>query len=96
MAAVKNIQSQILRQRISPVRAFAGDERVHAFARGQFQIAARAAGDNPDFLADAFATGNDSRFRAGRAFQSFRQFGAGNFCLRLEANGLAVACEKRF
>ena len=38
MAAVKNVQAKFLRQRISPVRAFAGDERVHAFARRLFQF----------------------------------------------------------
>ena len=48
MAAVKNIDAQFLRQRVSPMRPFAGDERVHAFLRRLFQIPARAAGHDPD------------------------------------------------
>ena len=34
MAAVKNVDAQFLRQRISPMRPFAGDKSVHAFLGG--------------------------------------------------------------
>jgi len=67
MAAVKNIQLQFHRQCVSPVRAFAGNEGVHAFARRQFQIAARATRHDPDALTAFAATRNDSRFGAGCA-----------------------------
>src|ERR1022692_2677243 len=36
MTAVKNVHAQFLRQRVRPVRAFAGDESVHAFLGGAF------------------------------------------------------------
>ena len=37
MAAVKHVNAQFLGQRIIPVRAFAGDERVHAFVAASFK-----------------------------------------------------------
>src|SRR5437879_11134909 len=39
VSAVKNVHAQLLSQRESPVRPFAGDEGVHAFARGPAQFA---------------------------------------------------------
>ena len=57
MAAVKDVQSQFFRHRKSPLRPFAGDERVHAFIGGNFQIAARAAGDDADALANLIPPG---------------------------------------
>src|SRR5439155_4717448 len=41
MTSVEDIHSQLLRQRKRPVRALARDERIHAFARRLFQLAAR-------------------------------------------------------
>ena len=48
VAAVKDVHPQFLRQRKRPMRPLAGDERVHAFARRQFQFRAGSAGDDPD------------------------------------------------
>jgi len=39
MSAVKDVKPQFLGQREGPVGALAGDEGVHPFVRGQFQIA---------------------------------------------------------
>src|ERR1039458_6371792 len=94
MAAVKNIQLQFYRQCVSPVRAFAGNEGVHAFARRQFQIAARATRHDPDALTDFAATRNDSRFSAGCARKLRGEFCAGDFGARLKTDGLAVTDEK--
>jgi len=71
MATVKDVQSQFFCQRKRPLRPLARDERVHAFISGNFQIAARAAGDNANFFTNIFAAGNDSWLRPDHAFQSF-------------------------
>ena len=78
MAAVKDVQAEFFRCRISPVRAFARDERVHAFFHGLLQIAARTAGHHADFFANIFTAGKDSRLRSRRARQSSGQLRAGN------------------
>ena len=95
MAAVKDIQAQFLRQRVSPMRPFAGDERVHAFLRGLFQLRARAAGHHADAFACRAASGYHERFRTGGALQSPRQLRERNFGLGLEPDVLAVAEEER-
>ena len=77
------------------MRAFAGDECVHAFIRRQFQTVTRAAGHDPDAPADFRTAGNDSRFRAGRARELRGEFLAGNPGARLKTYGLAVGDEKR-
>jgi len=53
VAAVKNVDPQLLGQRGGPVRAFAGDKRIHPLSRGHRQAVAGAAGDNADFFAHA-------------------------------------------
>src|SRR6516165_5551801 len=74
MAAVKNIDAQFLGHGVGPVRAFAGDESVHALGRRLFQIAARSARDHTDPFADFRSAGNHERRLAGRSMQSFREF----------------------
>ena len=54
MAAVKNVDAEFFGNCISPMRAFTGDERVHAFIRRLFQIATGAAGDDADSLTNLF------------------------------------------
>ena len=79
MAAVKNIHAQFLRQRISPMRTFAGDEGVHAFAAGEFQVTARAAGDDADFFANVLAARQDDGCVTDGALQSLRSSSSGKF-----------------
>tara|TARA_Y100001954_G_scaffold88415_1_gene96842 strand:- start:45 stop:239 length:195 start_codon:yes stop_codon:yes gene_type:complete len=55
VAAVKNVDPQFLSQRGGPVRAFAGNKSVHALGSGLGQATAGAAGDDPNFPADARA-----------------------------------------
>jgi len=43
VAAVEYIQSRVLGQRMGPMRAFASNESVHAFAARNFQFGPRAA-----------------------------------------------------
>ena len=44
MTAVKDAEAEYLRQRVRPMRSFAGAARIHAFRRGLLQIAARTTG----------------------------------------------------
>ena len=95
MAAKKNIHAQFFRQRVSPVRAFAGDVGVHALGGGLLQIRAGAAGDNADALADFLAAGNHFRRHAGRALQGDGKIVSRNAGPRFEADGFSVARKKR-
>jgi len=49
MAAVENVDAEFLGNCISPMRAFAGDERVHTFVSSQFQVRTGAAGHDANF-----------------------------------------------
>jgi hypothetical protein len=51
VAAVENVDSKILGERKGPVRAFAGDESIHTFPRGDFHFGSGSAGDDSDFAA---------------------------------------------
>src|SRR5258708_6605564 len=79
MAAVQDVQSKLLRQRIGPVRAFTSDEGVHAFASGESQFTARSS----RHYADAPTDRRPSRQQDGRAAhgltQALRQFVLRNF-----------------
>src|ERR1700759_2236507 len=59
MAAVKDVDSQILRCCKCMVRPFARDERSEARIGGKFQITACAAGDDADFFAGRRAAGKN-------------------------------------
>src|ERR1700743_1357730 len=74
MTAVENVQPQFFRQGKCPMRAFTGDERVHAFARGLLQFTARTAGHDPDVFTNLFSAGKQFRFYSGRTFQFFGEF----------------------
>lgn len=95
VAGVENIEAQFFRERVGPVRAFAGDEGIHAFGGGLFQVAARAAGHD----ADAPAYFRSARQHAGTAVRGLRQlagqFFAGNVCHRAQSNERAVADKER-
>jgi len=73
MAAVKDVYAQFLRQRIGPMRPFAGDEGIHAFRRRLFQAVARAAAHDADPAADGGAGGDEVRRAAGGLPQAFGQ-----------------------
>jgi len=68
MAAVKNVDAQLLGERGGPVRAFAGDEGVHAFSGCHRKAVAGAAGDDPDFFAHARAALDEHGLRAEYGF----------------------------
>ena len=96
VAAVKNIQSRLLGQRMGPMRAFSGDKCVHAFVGRDFQLRPRAACHDADSLALCRTAGQ----KHGRAAQNFgeffRQFAARNFLPRLPADEAAFFEKKRF
>ena len=90
MAAVKHVDAELFGQRVCPVRAFAGDESIHAFGCSLLQLPARAAGHNPDAPATRRAAGKDARFGACRARQTPRQFIERYLGGGLKTDGLAV------
>src|SRR5579859_4584691 len=96
MAAVENVDAELLRQRVSPVRAFAGDKRVHTFIGCEFQVATRAAGYYANTPTNFSTSGNDAGFGAGCLFEPFGQFRTGNCHPRLETDGLAMGQKERF
>src|SRR5690348_12777608 len=96
MAAVEDVDAELLRQRVSPMRALAGDKCVHTFIGGQFQIATRAAGYDADTPTDFSTSGNNAGFGAGCLCESFAQFRTGNCHPRPETNGLAMSQKERF
>src|ERR1051325_11141964 len=95
MAAVKDVDAEFLRQRVRPMRSFAGDERVNAFRLRLLHAVARAAGDDADAFTDVAAAGDEQRLRADGALQASREFGAGNSLARLQTDRPAVARKKR-
>src|SRR6266516_2097531 len=74
---------------------FAGDERVHAFARRLFQFAARAASHQPDAPANIRSAGQQLWRRLQRLLQSSGQFLAIQTSFRFVANESAFLEEKR-
>src|SRR5262245_54670989 len=73
VAGGKNVPTQFLRQRITPVWAFTRDESVHAFSRGESQVIARAAGHDPDTTANRWAGGNHTHSSADGSAESQSQ-----------------------
>ncbi len=69
MAAVKDVQAQVFSQRISPMWSLAGDERVDAFGRSNFQLSSSAASDNANSPAHLRAAWNEKRLATGCPFQ---------------------------
>src|SRR5690242_7755229 len=63
VAAVQDVNPEILRKRIGPMRALASNKSVYAFARGEFQMTASPAGDD----ADTAANGRPARKHSRRA-----------------------------
>jgi len=95
MAAVKYVKAEFLRERVSPMRAFAGDKRVYTCFSRLFQVAARAAGYHANVPAIFSASGYNAGFDAGGPGEPSGQFRAGNCHLCFETDGLAVSQEKR-
>src|SRR5205809_4604301 len=95
MAAIENVQTQFLSERKCPMGPFAGDERVHAFARRLFQFAARAASHHPDAPANIRSAGQQLWRRLQRLMQSSGQFLAFQTSFRFETNESAFLEEKR-
>ena len=95
MAAIENIHAQFLRQRISPMRTFAGNECVHVLSNSLLDAIARTAGDDTDTFASFLATRNQQWLRAQRTAQAMLQIRAGNFLMRLKTNRSPVAGKKR-
>jgi len=56
VAAVENVDPQFLGQRPGPVRAFAGDKRIHPFRRRARDASAGATGDDADLFANTRPT----------------------------------------
>src|ERR1700757_2444663 len=70
MAAVEDVHAELFGERVSPVRPFAGDEGVHAFARGEFQLTPCAARDDADLLADVRSARQDDGCAADGALEA--------------------------
>src|SRR5262245_12454367 len=74
MAAVKDVQPEFFGQPISPMRAFARDEGVHAFGDRQLQFTASAAGDHSDATTDPWASRDDRWHGAHGLVQALLKF----------------------
>src|ERR1043166_6484766 len=94
VASVENVDTKFFCHGIGPVWAFASNERIHAFVGGFFEVAASAAGDDADSLADFGSAGNGEGFGIGGASEAIGEFGAGDSRLGLEAEELAVGEEE--
>lgn len=95
VAAVKNVKAEFFGHGVGPMRAFAGDEGVHAFIGSFLKIVARAAGDDADAAAGFGAARNDERLHAGGALEARGEIGAGDASVGLEAEELVVVEEER-
>ena len=96
VAAVKNVDAGILGQRMRPVRAFAGDEGVHAFLCRQFQFRPCAACDDANALALCRAAGQKNGGRPKILANLSDRFFARNFFAGLPANEPALSIKKWF
>src|SRR5262245_54729125 len=94
MAAVEHVDAKFFGLCKSPMRPFAGSEGIHAFLRGDFQIAARAAGDHADALAGDWPARNDFNASADRLRQSLRQFGPRDLGFELEPDKLVFVAKE--
>lgn len=95
MAAVKNVQAQILGQRVGMMRAFSGDKCIHPFVRRNFQTGPRAAGHDANSPALRRTAGQQKRRSAQNFGQPIRQFPAQNFLARLPADESAFFKKER-
>src|SRR5260221_10027533 len=93
--AVKNVDAQLFRKRIGPMRAFAGDESITPFGCRFFQVTARPSGHNANPLANLRTARNEKRLRARGPFETFCQFVARNPSRSLKAYRLAMIEKKR-
>src|SRR2546427_8095466 len=95
MTAIENVQAQFFGERKCPMGSFTGDERVHAFKRRLFQLAARAACHYPDVPANVRSSGQQLRGRLQCPVQSPSQFLAFQTRFRFVTNEPAFLEEKR-
>ena len=95
MAAIKNVQAQFLGERKRPMGPFAGDERVHAFARRLPQLTARSAGHHPDAPANVRSSGQHLRRCLQRPMQLSGQCLAVQTRFRFVTNESALLEKKR-
>src|SRR6266478_892491 len=95
MAAIQNVQTKFFGLGKGPVRPFARDKCIDAFLGGDFQIAARAAGHNPDALASDRAARDNFYAAAHRARETLRQLGSRDLCFELKADELIFVTKKR-
>src|ERR1051325_6422859 len=95
VAPVKHVHPEVLRQRKGPMRPLPGDERVHSFAGGLLQFAARAAGDDANPTANLRPGSQQLRRTVQRPGQPLCQFSASDARVRPAANELAFLEKKR-
>src|SRR5436309_1863565 len=94
MAAVKNVQPKLLRQRVCPMRPFARHEGINALLCRLLELTARAACDYADALANLAAARNYQWLGAGREPQAVRQICAPDTASTLESNELPMIQEE--
>src|ERR1041384_5426918 len=73
MAAIQDIEPQLFRKRVSPMRPLAGDKRIHPFGRRFGQLTARGTRHDADAPANLRPAWNHNRFGAGGAPQALSQ-----------------------
>jgi len=94
VAAVKNVDPQLLGEGGGPMCAFAGDECVRPFRRGDRQRVARAAGDDADFFANSWPAVDEGGFGAENGLEPAAQNVAAQPRGGAQADGAAAFLEE--
>jgi hypothetical protein len=96
VAAVQDVQPEFFGRGVGPVRAFAGDEGVHAFLRRQFELGAGAACHHADATACGRAAGQQFDRVPQNPGEALDQCVARFACAGLESEPRAAVEEEWF
>src|SRR6185436_9728137 len=84
VTAIKHVDAHFLSHRVSPMRSFSGDERVHSLVGGLLQFTTGAACHHTDAFADFRATREGPRRDGRGALETRSEVIARDGCASLE------------
>src|SRR6267154_2689631 len=95
MTPIKNIDTQLFRQGVRPMRSLARNERIHTLARGNSQFTPSPASDNTNSRANFLPARNNKHARTHSLFESLGQLSARDAGVRLKPQELAMVEKER-
>ena len=95
VSGIQDVDAQLFRQSVSPVRSFAGYESIDPFIGSYLQVATSSAGHDADAPASLRPARDDEWFGPGCPLETVYQVNPRDACYCLETDLLAMSEEER-